>query len=68
MMYVPLSSFMSPFPVLEVVAKARPCNAFRFDAYDEAAGAGPFYARCGFREVGRVSYRGPTLIYFERLL
>jgi GNAT superfamily N-acetyltransferase len=39
----------------------------RLDAYDdERAGAGPFYARCGYREVARVTYRVVPLIYFER--
>jgi hypothetical protein len=27
------------------------------EAYDAAAGAGEFYSKCGFREVGRVTYR-----------
>jgi len=52
----------------EVVAKDWPSNAIRLDAYNAAAGAGPFYARCGYREVARVSYKGNPLIYFERLL
>ena len=42
--------------------------AIRLDAYDSTAGAGGFYARCGYREVGRVTYRGTALIYFESLL
>jgi GNAT superfamily N-acetyltransferase len=50
------------------VARAWPSEAIRLDAYDSEAGAGPFYARCGFREVGRVVYRKTPLIYFERLL
>jgi GNAT superfamily N-acetyltransferase len=50
------------------VASAWPADAIRLDAYDAAAGAGPFYQRCGFREVGRASYRGTLLIYFELLL
>lgn len=43
-------------------------DAIRLDAYDAAAGAGPFYAKCGFREVGRVTYRGTPLVYFEMLV
>jgi GNAT superfamily N-acetyltransferase len=43
-------------------------EALRLDAYDAAAGAGGFYARCGFDERGRVSYRGTPLVYFERRL
>jgi ribosomal protein S18 acetylase RimI-like enzyme len=50
------------------VAKAWPSQSIRLDAYDAAAGAGGFYATCGFREVGRVTYRNVPLIYFELLL
>jgi len=50
------------------VATAWPADAIRLDAYDAAAGAGSFYARCGFTERGRVSYRGQPLVYYELLL
>ncbi|HWC58968.1 MAG TPA: GNAT family N-acetyltransferase [Verrucomicrobiae bacterium] len=40
-------------------------DAIRLDAYDAAAGAGEFYARCGFAERGRAVYRGAPLIYYE---
>ena len=50
------------------IAKALPADAIRLDAYDAKAGAGPFYARCGFKEVGRVTYRNAPLIYYELLL
>lgn len=50
------------------VARKWPANALRLDAYDAAAGAGAFYAKCGFRDRGRVSYRGNPLLYFEFLL
>lgn len=50
------------------VARTWPAEAVRLDSYDAAAGAGPFYAKCGFREVGRVTYRGTPLIYFEMML
>ena len=50
------------------VALAWPAGAIRLDAYDGPAGAGPFYERCGYREVGRVTYRKTPLIYYERLL
>jgi GNAT superfamily N-acetyltransferase len=50
------------------LATAWPADAIRLDSYDAAAGAGPFYAKCGLREVGRVTYRGTPLIYFERVL
>jgi GNAT superfamily N-acetyltransferase len=49
-------------------AKAWPADAIRLDAYDAEAGAGEFYAKCGFREVGRVAYRGVPLTYFEWLI
>jgi GNAT superfamily N-acetyltransferase len=52
----------------KLVAAAWPADAIRLDAYDSEAGAGPFYAKCGFREVGRVRYRGVPLTYFELLL
>jgi GNAT superfamily N-acetyltransferase len=45
-----------------------PADAIRLDAYDHAAGAGPFYVKCGYREVGRVTYRSVPLKYFELLL
>ena len=43
-------------------------DAVRLDAYDAVAGAGPFYEKCGFREVGRVTYRITPLIYYERIV
>ena len=43
-------------------------QAIRLDAYDHAAGAGPFYARCGFTEVGRNTYRTTPLVYYQLLL
>jgi len=45
-----------------------PADAVRLDAYDAPAGAGPFYRKCDFREVDRVTYRTVPLIYFERLV
>ena len=50
------------------VAIAWPADAIRLDAYDTEAGAGPFYEKCEFREVGRASYRGVPLVYFQRLI
>lgn len=52
----------------ERIAKAWPADALRLDAYDAKAGAGGFYARCGWTERGGTTYRGAPLIYFERLL
>lgn len=50
------------------IVKQWPANAIFLDAYDAAAGAGEFYRKCGFREVGRASYRGTPLVYFEMLV
>jgi GNAT superfamily N-acetyltransferase len=52
----------------EAVARAWPADAIRLDAFDTAAGAGPFYAKCGFREVARVTYKKSPLLYFELVL
>jgi GNAT superfamily N-acetyltransferase len=43
-------------------------DAIRLDAYDVPAGAGPFYAKCGFTAVGRAVYRAAPLIYYELAL
>jgi GNAT superfamily N-acetyltransferase len=50
------------------VAADWPAEAVRLDAYDANAGAGEFYASCGFTERGRVVYKGDPLVYYERLL
>lgn len=47
------------------IARDWPADAIRLDAYDGEAGAGGFYRKCGFREVGRTSYKGNPLVYFE---
>jgi len=52
----------------EAIARAWPADAIRLDAFDSAAGAGDFYARCGFREVARVIYKNAPLLYFELVL
>jgi len=54
----------------EVMKQARdwPADAIRLDAFDADAGAGGFYLKCEFREVGRVVYRKEPLIYFELVL
>ena len=52
----------------ERVARAFDGDAIRLDAYDADAGAGEFYANCGFTFVGRVLYRGVALLYYERVL
>lgn len=43
-------------------------QAIRLDAFDADAGAGGFYAKCGYAERGRTVFRTAPLIYFERLL
>jgi ribosomal protein S18 acetylase RimI-like enzyme len=50
------------------LVRAWPADALRLDAYDANAGAGAFYAKCGFRERGRVTYRKAPLIYYELVL
>ena len=49
------------------IVRVWPADALRLDAYDAEAGAGGFYTKCGFREVGRTSYRSVPLIYYELL-
>jgi GNAT superfamily N-acetyltransferase len=49
-------------------AQEWPADTIRLDAYDHPAGAGPFYVKCGYREVGRVTYRRVPLIYYELML
>jgi len=50
------------------VARAWPADSIRLDAYDADAGAGSFYTKCGFRDCGRVVYKGDPLAYYEFLL
>ena len=50
------------------ITKNWPADAIRLDAFNANAGAGSFYARCGYTEVGRVTYRNSRLIYYELLL
>jgi GNAT superfamily N-acetyltransferase len=50
------------------LARAWPADAIRLDAFDAAAGAGPFYAKCGYHEVARVIYKKDPLVYFELIL
>jgi GNAT superfamily N-acetyltransferase len=49
----------------EAQARAWPADSIRLDAFDATAGAGDFYAKCGYREVARVIYKRDPLIYFE---
>jgi GNAT superfamily N-acetyltransferase len=50
------------------IVREWPADALRLDAYDAEAGAGAFYAKCGFQEVGRTSYRSVPLIYYEMVI
>lgn len=50
------------------IAERWPADAIRLDAYDAAAGAGQFYAKCGYAERGRAAYKGTPLVYFEQVL
>jgi GNAT superfamily N-acetyltransferase len=50
------------------IAREWPSQAIRLDAWDAKAGAGEFYAKCGFREVGRVVYKTAPLVYYEMVL
>jgi ribosomal protein S18 acetylase RimI-like enzyme len=52
----------------KAIARSWPANAIRLDAYDADAGAGQFYEKCGFRNVGRVTYRKTPLEYYELVL
>jgi GNAT superfamily N-acetyltransferase len=52
----------------ETMAIQWPADTIRLDAFDAAAGGGPFYAKCGYREVAHVSYRKDPLVYFELTL
>lgn len=36
--------------------------------FDAPIGAGPFYAKCGFREAARVIHKRDPLVYFELIL
>ena len=56
--------------VEQAVAIARdwPGDAIRLDAWDAEAGAGGFYAKCGFRKAAHAKYKGAPLVYFEMLL
>ena len=50
------------------ICRAWPADSLCLDAYDADAGAGGFYRKCGFIEVGRATYRNTPLIYFEMVV
>jgi GNAT superfamily N-acetyltransferase len=45
-----------------------PAQAIRLDAFDADAGAGAFYAKCGYQETGCAVFRGVPLVYYEKVL
>lgn len=45
-----------------------PGDAIRLDAWDAEAGAGGFYAKCGFSLAAHAKYKGAPLVYFELLV
>ena len=51
-----------------VMARDWPGDAIRLDAWDAKAGAGEFYAKCGFRSAAHAKYKGTPLVYFELVL
>ncbi len=49
-------------------ARSRGAQALWLDAYEHPAGAGAFYAKCGFRMVGRTKLQDLPLLWFEWLV
>lgn len=47
------------------VARSWPAQALWLDCYDTVAGAGPFYEKCGFRQVGPVVFKDAPLRFYE---
>jgi GNAT superfamily N-acetyltransferase len=52
----------------KAAARSWQADALWLDAYSHIAGAGPFYLRCGFREVGPSAYQEVSLIFYEWLV
>jgi GNAT superfamily N-acetyltransferase len=50
------------------LARDWPGDAIRLDAWDAEAGAGGFYAKCGFRLAAHAKYKGAPLVYYEMLI
>ena len=53
---------------VKTIVRAWPGEAIRLDSYERPGCAGEFYAKCGYREMGRVTYRNTPLIYYELLV
>ena len=47
------------------IAVEWPADAIRLDAYGGPVGAGSFYERCGFTEMGQAVFRNTPLIYYQ---
>ena len=47
------------------IARAWPAQALWLDTYENAAGAGFFYLKCGFRKVGPTVFRDAPLGFYE---
>lgn len=45
-----------------------PADSLRLDTYDEGAGAGGFYLRCGYRCAARHRFHDIPLAFYERLI
>ncbi|MEX0654722.1 MAG: GNAT family N-acetyltransferase [Phycisphaeraceae bacterium] len=52
----------------ETIARDWGCRSLRFDAYDHAAGAWPFYDREGYDRRAKLDVYGVRLIAYERVL
>jgi GNAT superfamily N-acetyltransferase len=50
------------------LAREWPGDGIRLDAWDAEAGAGGFYAKCGFRLAAHAKYKGAPLVYYEMLI
>ena len=50
------------------MASALTGDSLRLDAYEGVAGAGGFYEKCGFTEMGHIVYKTVPHIYFEWLI
>ena len=53
---------------VEHVPETGPPPLFVWTPTTPLYGAGDFYRKCGFREVGSATYRSAPLIYFELIL
>lgn len=52
----------------KVMANTLTGDSIRLDAYEGIAGAGGFYEKCGFTEMGHILYKKVPHIYFEWLI